>query len=269
MSTALTGQVTHDAAETYEAFFVPALFSQWTGPMLDGADVHERAGARRVVDVACGTGVLARAASARLGPAGSVTGIDPNAGMLAVASRMSPDIAWRAGRAEALPLDDASFDAVLCQFGLMFFDDRVAGLREMARVLRPGGRMAIAVWDSLGRCGGFAELTRLLERVCGKEAADALRAPFGLGDTGELGALFARAGIAGVRIDTLAATARFPSLDAWIRTNVRGWSFSELVDDEQLEALVVQAQHGMARFVDKDGSVAFGVSAHLVSARRP
>ena len=269
MSNALTGQVTHDAAETYEAFFVPALFSPWTGPMLDAAEVHAGASAARILDVACGTGVLARAASARLGPAGSVTGIDPNAGMLAVASRMSPDIAWRAGRAEALPLDDASFDAVLCQFGLMFFDDRVAGLREMARVLRPDGRMAVAVWDSIGRCAGFAELARLLDRMCGQEAADALRAPFALGDTGELGALFARAGIAGVRIDTLAATARFPSLDAWIRTNVRGWSFSELGDEEQLEALVVQAKRGMARFVQEDGSVAFGVSAHLVSARRP
>jgi len=268
MSTALTGQVTDDAAETYEAFFVPALFSQWTGALLDAAGVHERAGARRVLDVACGTGVLARAAGARLGPAGNVTGIDPNAGMLAVARRKSPGITWRAGRAEALPLDDASFDAVLCQFGLMFFEDRAAGLREMMRMLRPGGRMAVAVWDSLGRCDGFAELARLLGRVCGNEAADALRAPFALGDAGELGALFARAGVPRARIDTRTGTAFFPSLDAWIRTNVRGWSFSELVDDEQLDALIGEAQRTMSRFIGQDGSVAFDVSAHLVSASR-
>jgi len=265
-SAAQTGQVGHEAAETYERFFVPALFGQWTQPMLDAASVA--GGSPRILDVACGTGVLARAAAERLGSADSIAGIDPNDGMLAVARRSAPAIEWRAGRAEALPWDDASFDVVLCQFGLMFFEDRETGLREMARVLRAAGRMAVAVWDSLGRCAGFAELTRLLGRVCGQEAADALRAPFALGDTGELGSLFARAGVAGARIDTLAGTARFPSLDAWIRTNVRGWSFSELVDDEQLEALVREAQRGMARFVEPDGSIAFSAPAHLVSASR-
>ncbi|MFO1301461.1 MAG: methyltransferase domain-containing protein [Burkholderiaceae bacterium] len=264
-SAALAGQVGFDAADTYERFFVPALFRQWTGPMLDAARVGPDT--PRVLDVACGTGVLARCAAQRVGTARDIVGVDPNEAMLAVARRVAPDIDWRAGRAEALPCEDASFDAVVCQFGLMFFEDRVAGLRQMLRVLRPGGR--VAVWDALDRTPGFAELVRLLEQTCGSEAADALRAPFSLGNAAELASLARRAGLADPRIETRGGTARFASIDDWIRTNVRGWSFSALVDDDQLATLVAKAQRTMARFVAADASVAFDAPAHLLSARLP
>jgi ubiquinone/menaquinone biosynthesis C-methylase UbiE len=98
-----------------------------------------------VLDVACGTGVVAREAARRVGPAGAVAGLDRNEGMLAVARRMAPGIAWRHGLAEALPFPDGAFDAVICQFGLMFFEDRGKALGEMWRALRPGGRLAVAV----------------------------------------------------------------------------------------------------------------------------
>lgn len=263
---AQTGQVGSDAAATYERFFVPALFAQWAQPMLDAAGVD--GGAARILDVACGTGVLARAAAERLGNAGSIAGVDPNEGMLTVARRVAPTITWRAGRAEALPWPDSSFDVVLCQFGLMFFEDREAGLREMVRVLKPGGRLVVAVWDSLDRSPGFEDLAHLLERISGRPAADALRVPFSLGDTGHLARLFRRAGIADARIETRQGIARFPSLSGWIHTNVRGWAFSDLVDDRQLDALIGAARRSMARHLDAAGAVAFDAPAHLVSARR-
>jgi ubiquinone/menaquinone biosynthesis C-methylase UbiE len=87
-----------------------------------------------VLDVACGTGILASEASARVGPNGYVAGVDPNPGMLAVAARIAPSIEWRKGTAELLPYPDQSFDAVVSQFGLMFFIDRHQALREMLRV---------------------------------------------------------------------------------------------------------------------------------------
>lgn len=264
---ALAGQVSLDAADTYERLFVPALFRQWTGPMLDAARIGPDT--PRVLDVACGTGVLARFAAQRVGTARDVVGVDPNEAMLAVARRVAPEIEWRAGRAEALPCEDAGFDAVVCQFGLMFFEDRIAGLRQMLRVLRPGGRVAVAVWAALDRTPGFAELVRLLERTCADEAADALRAPFSLGDAAELASLASRAGLADPRIETRSGTARFASIDDWIRTNVRGWSFSALVDDDLLATLVDRAQRSMARFVAADGSVAFDAPAHILSARLP
>jgi SAM-dependent methyltransferase len=92
--------------------------------------------------------------------------------MLAVARRKYPSIDWRDGRAESLPFADARFDAVLSQFGLMFFVDKVAALREMRRVLRPRGRLAVAVWDALEQSPGYAAFAALLQRLFGAATAD-------------------------------------------------------------------------------------------------
>src|SRR5262245_46222255 len=155
MSQTDKGQVIASAAEVYEEFFVPALFAQWP-PRVAGA-ARIRPG-QRVLDVACGTGILARSAVALVGPNGSVTGLDINEGMLAVAERKAHGIEWRRGAAEALPFDSESFDAVVSQFGLMFFEDRRSAIKEIVRVLRPGGRLAVAVWDSYKNSPGYAAL---------------------------------------------------------------------------------------------------------------
>ena len=158
MDADLQGQVSGHAAEVYETFFVPALFAPWAPRVADAALL---APGQKVLDVACGTGVLAREAALRVAPDGTVTGLDRNEGMLAVARRAAPGLDWRSGVAEALPFPDRAFDAVVSQFGLMFFDDRAAALREMWRVLRPGGRLVLV--DSLQR-GDHPPYDGLLER---------------------------------------------------------------------------------------------------------
>ena len=105
-------------AEIYEAFFVPALFRQWGPVIAQAAAVVPN---EHVLDVACGTGVLACAAAERVGAGGRVVGLDANPQMLAVARRRRAPVEWVEGRAEQLPFDDRSFDAVLSQFGFMFF----------------------------------------------------------------------------------------------------------------------------------------------------
>jgi ubiquinone/menaquinone biosynthesis C-methylase UbiE len=121
-------QVSGDAAEVYEKCFVPAIFGQWAAQLVDAARV---ASGDRVLDVGCGTGVLARAAADRVGAEGRVTGLDINEGMLAVARRIRPRNDWRLGDATKLPLVDDSYDVVMSQFSLMYFPDRIAALREM------------------------------------------------------------------------------------------------------------------------------------------
>lgn len=253
-------------AEIYDEQFVPALFRHW-GPVL-----CEAAGIRpgqRVLDVACGTGALTQAAAERVGPGGAVTGLDANPEMLAVARRKLPGIAWRDGRAESLPFADASFDAVVSQFGLMFFDDRVAALREMRRVLRPGGRLAVAVCDALDHSPGYAALAALLERLFGTRVADAFRAPFVLGDPATLRALCADAGIAGAQVAQHRGTVRFASIDALVATErACAWTLGGLLDDEQFERLRAEAQRVFEPFVDGSGMVAFAMPALVITAAK-
>ena len=145
-----------DAATGYQELLVPALMEEWAPQVADAAGIRP---GDRVLDVACGTGVLTREAAIRAGPTGAVTGLDLSPEMLAVAARLSPALRWQQGSAEALPFADHSFDAVVSQFGLMFFPDPVAGLREMMRVLALGGRLAVAVWGSLADTPAYAAET--------------------------------------------------------------------------------------------------------------
>jgi SAM-dependent methyltransferase len=250
-------------AEVYEEQFVPALFSQWGPVVCDAAGIRP---GQRVLDVACGTGALTAAVADRVGPDGRVTGLDANPEMLEVARRQHRAIEWRDGRAESLPFADASFDAVVSQFGLMFFENRVAALREMQRVLRPGGSMAVAVCDALARSPGYAALAALLERLFGARVADAFRAPFALGDATDLRALCVEAGIVDARVAQHAGTVRFGSIDALVATErACVWTLGGLLDDAQFARLRREANDLLRPFVDAGGMVAFAMPALLIT----
>jgi ubiquinone/menaquinone biosynthesis C-methylase UbiE len=263
MSDAERGQVITSAAEVYDSFFVPALFEQWTGVVLAAGDV--RAG-HRVLDVGCGTGVLSRAALGRVDDAGQVVGIDPNEGMLSVARRAEPAIEWHTGIAERLPFADGEFDRTVSQFALMFFTDPQAALLEIARVTSPEGRVAVAVWDRLENNAGYARLAELIERLFGSRAAQALRVPFGMGDADALAALASHR-LVEPRVTKHRGTARFASLEAWLHTEMRGWTLADEIDDDGFRALLDAATRELADLVSADG-VAFDVSALVVSGRQ-
>ena len=149
MSKHETWQLAGSAPETYQRALVPAIFAPWVIHVVDLADPRP---GDRVLDVACGTGVVARAAASRVGSAGAVTGIDLNRGMLTVAKSVpgsdqppSAPIHWHEGTADNLPFPSSAFDIVYCQLGLQFFPDRPAALREMHRVLVSGGKLGLMV----------------------------------------------------------------------------------------------------------------------------
>jgi ubiquinone/menaquinone biosynthesis C-methylase UbiE len=263
---ALQAQI--DAATAYEEFFVPVLFQEWALRVVAAAQLQP---GQRVLDVACGTGVLAREAAACVGAAGAVVGIDPNPGMLTVAKRLAPGVEWREGTAEALPYPDRSFNAVVSQFGLMFFTDRRQALREMLRVLAPGGHLAVAVWDSLDHTPAYAAWVALLERVAGQRAADALRAPFVLGDQKELATLFASAGVVAVAITTYHGTAKFPSLRSMVEGDLRAWLpvMGVVLSEEQINRMLEEAEHALCAYVTAERRFEFDLPTHIVTATRP
>jgi SAM-dependent methyltransferase len=255
-------------ARAYEGLHVPALFRQWCPRVLDAAGVEP---GQRVLDVACGTGVLAREAALRVGPRGHVAGVDPGRGMLAVAAELGPQVEWREAAAEALPYPDESFDAVMSQFGLMFFSDRAQALREMIRVLKPGGRLAIAVWDSLENSEAYPIEVEMLERHAGVAAADALRAPFILGDTDALTALVEGSGATSVSVQTEMGTARFPSIRTMVEADLRGWLpvMGVFLEDDQIQSILEEAESALADYVTGEGNVMFNAPAHIVIGTKP
>jgi SAM-dependent methyltransferase len=279
-------------AEVYEAEFVPALFGPFAAVVADAAGVEsapllaalasQRGGsvglgaaqrrlsaAQHVLDVACGTGALTRTVAARVGRAGRVIGLDANPQMLAVARRLDASIEWLEGRAEALPLPDASVDAVVSQFGLMFFDDRVAALREMQRVLEPGGRLAVAVCDAVERSPGYGALATLLHELFGAPVADAFRAPFAIGDATRLAALAREAGLDRAEVLSRTACVRFASIDALVSAERACiWTLGGLLDDAQFARLREAARAVLAPWVQADVSVTFEMPALLIVARK-
>jgi SAM-dependent methyltransferase len=258
------GQVNRDAASVYEEFFVPALFAEWAPRVADRLEPIENG---LVLDVACGTGVLGREIGRRVGPE-RVCAVDCNEGMLAVGRRLAPGIEWRLARAEDLPFEAAQFAAVGSQFGLMFFEDRARSLSEMWRVLAPGGRLAVAVWGALADTPGYNAMVELLHSLFGEEIANELRAPFCLGDSSVLRELFESAGISEPEIETVVGTARFPSIEAWIHTDVRGWTLADRINDEQYALLRRKAPSALADYALEDGRVEFASPAHIVSAQK-
>jgi ubiquinone/menaquinone biosynthesis C-methylase UbiE len=177
------------AMSFYDEIMVPRWFEPWARLLLDKLNPES---GQTVLDVACGPGTVTRLAAQRVGPKGSVTGCDLSPAMLELArSKNSIDasapIEYLECPADALGVPDGVFDLVTCQQGLQFFPDRSAALAEMRRVLRPGGKLGIAVWCSIEDCPPFLALANALEQVLGTEVADAYKGgPWGLSDSASL-----------------------------------------------------------------------------------
>ena len=226
------------APENYERYFVPVI----GGPLArDLIEVAQLKPGERVLDVACGTGVVTRLAAERVGDGGKVAGSDVNPGMLAVARASAPpeaNITWYETGAEAMPLADATFDVVLCQMGLQFFSNKPAALREMARVLAPGGRLVLNVPGPTPE--PMAIMADGLARHVHPEMASFVHLVFSLHDAGELRSLLEDAGFGDVDIQAASRTLRVPPPGDFLWQYVHSTPMAEAVaklDEERRQAL--------------------------------
>jgi ubiquinone/menaquinone biosynthesis C-methylase UbiE len=199
--------------EMYERYLVEPLFRPWAEVVLQRLEL---AAGDRVLDVACGTGIVARLAGQQLGDEARVVGVDLNPQMLAVATAIAPGIDWREGNAGALPVGDTQkFDVVVCQQGLQFFPDKSAAVREMRRVLAPRGRLAVSTWRPLEEIPLLRELHRVAERHVGP----VVDRRHGFGDATSIERLFADAGFQDVRVETMSRTTRIADAAMFVRMN--------------------------------------------------
>ena len=204
-------QIGGNAPESYERHLVPAMFTPWAHDLIARAGLKP---GERVLDMACGTGIVARLAAGQIGDLGHVVGADLNPAMIEIArahaSASGARVEWQEANAMALPWDEGSFDVVLCQQGLQFIPDKEAALREMYRVLEPGGRLALSVWRSLQHAPWERIIAEALERHVSPEAGAGMRTSPSFGDAEALRALITKAGFREVCIHIVILTMRHP-----------------------------------------------------------
>ncbi|HEU4421626.1 MAG TPA: methyltransferase domain-containing protein [Pilimelia sp.] len=259
-----TFQISADQAEIYESRFVPAIFAQWAQPLLAAAGVRP---GQAILDVACGTGILARTAADRVGPTGRVVGVDLNEGMLTVARRLRPDIEWRRGDAADLPLPDAAFDAALCQSALMFFPDVTQALREMARVTKPPGTVGVQVYASLDAQPAYGPWVHMVARHAGPEAINLLSTYWIHGDLDVLRKQFKTAGLDITDVRTVRGTARFGSIEQMVRTEVEATPLVDRVSDDVYQRIIDESADILGAF-QTDTAAELPLDAHIVTAHK-
>lgn len=264
-------QLQGNAAEAYESFLVPVIFRGLADRLVAAAEIRP---GDQVLDVACGTGVVARTVARHVGPGDAVAAIDVNPDMLATAREASgevtPTIAFQQGDVMNLPFEDGAFDVVLCQQAVQFFPDRVAALREMARVTSTGGRVVFSVLRSLDRHPVYEIFARALGEHAGTDAAAMMRSPFALGDREALRTSAHDAGLRDVTVQVSISEERFPSVAELVHWEAASSPLAtELarLDAEGQAALVAQLERDLSPYLDDLGLV-FHNETHIVTATR-
>ena len=269
MSREERGQLSGNAAESYERY-VRLLMEPWVHCLVDVAALQP---AEHILDVACGTGFVARLAAHRVGAKGRVVGVDLNASMIQAARAASgPDletiIEWQAGDAAVLPFENRVFDVVLCQQGVQFFPDRRHALQEMRRVLRVGGRLAFTVWSAIGDTPYHAALAEALARHVGAEAGSMARAASTLHDPMELRELVTSAGFRNINVRPTVKTTKLPLPAEFVPGHLAALPIAQEIarlSVERRDALVQEMTEALGAYVDR-GQLVLPAGAHVVTA---
>ena len=258
---------------------MPALYDRHLGPFIfepyaeDMAERVARFGPRRLLETAAGTGVVTRALARSLPESTAITATDLNQAMVdyAAAQTDARNVTWRQADALALLFPDGSFDAVVCQFGVMFFPDKGAGYREALRVLRPGGRFLFNVWDRIEE----NEISRLVvNALAALFPADPpqflARTPHGYHDVALIRDQLGQVGFADVQIETVAKPARAPSArdpalgfcqGSPMRSEIEARDAGRLAEATDAAAQAVAARYG-------PGPIEGKAQAHVITATR-
>lgn len=264
-------QLNGSAPERYERYAAPFM-APFVEAILEAVGLHPGAA---VLDLACGTGFAARAAAARVGPAGRVSGADINPGMIGVAaehaSRRYPDIEFTVAPAETLPFEDAAFDAVVWQQGVQFFPDLDAAFAETARVTRPGGRFAATAWAARELIPYFVAQYEAVGEHGGKELAEDYEGAFS-GTPERLSAAMLGAGFRDVAVRRITFDIPLPPLDAYAPGQLSSTSWGQAIAGTAGEDALLCAGRAvhtrLAGHTAPDGSAILPFTANLLTGIR-
>jgi ubiquinone/menaquinone biosynthesis C-methylase UbiE len=269
MATSTQWQLTRETAERYEQILVPAILGPAAQALVDWADVQP---GETALDVGCGTGAATRAAAEQVGPTGRAIGLDVNAAMIDVARSLPPiagaAIEWHVHSAYQLPLDNQTVDVVLCAQVLQFLNDRPSAIAEMARVLKPSGRVAVSLWCELHKNPYMHAVAEAIARHIGEETAAALRAAFGFSRATDIRSLLAAAGFRSIKMDIRQLDLDLPPLQEFVPSYMSATpmaaSFSAASKDARASVIQEVAER-LARYTTATG-VRVPFRTHLAMA---
>ena len=248
--------------DIYEDVLVPSIFAPWSSEIIERA--RPIGASDRILDLGCGTGIVARKLRERLGGAAHITGVDASAEMLAKARDLAPDLPWHLGNAMGLPFEDASFELVVSQQMLQFVPDRTAALREIRRVLVSGGRLIAATWRARHELPLYETLGVIAERHLGTPNEKR----FSLGDDASLSRLLADAGFSDIRIEIITRAEHFPEFPYRLSALAANFDLTALDADERERRLATVEAESVeaAKQFAVDGGICAPARANLVIA---
>jgi SAM-dependent methyltransferase len=257
-------EISDELVKMHEQYLVPAIYAQWANRVADIAEIDL---GHHVLDVACGTGTLARAAQLETGLSGKITGLDSNEKMLASAQAHSRGIEWQLGDATKMPFEKNRFDRVMCQFALMFIANRVSVIKEMLRVCKPDGLVVLATWGPLHMGGAYDALINLIRKNLGSHAALKLSSPWSLGKPGVMDALLLTSGVNEYECHQRVGQASYPSMRAFIETHLRLAGEWDDLNDHRLEEIFSAADRHLRPFLAPGGQLVAHLNSNIFTVK--
>jgi ubiquinone/menaquinone biosynthesis C-methylase UbiE len=261
-------QLQGNAARVYEAQKVPAIFRPLAELTLESITLD---GCACVLDVACGTGIVARLLAERLGSRAKVVGVDVNRGMIAVArqytSATGGTVEWHEADVGALPFDEGMFDLAICQQGLQFFPDKAQALQEIRRVLAPRGRIALTVWSEISPM--FLAMADALRQHLNAEIAERLLEPFAFRDAQVIRSMMTEAGFRNITVQTLVLQRQIGPAAESMPQEFAGSQIAEDIAglDQRTKATILRDIGTMLRLYEANGGLVIPQHTHLFEAR--
>lgn len=253
-------------ADKYEQELVPAIFEPWSHSTISVAEPQK---GEYVLDIACGTGIVARNVAQCIDSGGKVVGVDSNPEMLATARSLPspPDVTiqWVEGDAQHLPFAEAIFDIILCQGGLQFIADQYAALQEMHRVLKPGGRMVLMIFREIQYAPAFAILAEKIAPYAAPRMIKSITTPFSLGNADAMQALVEKAGFQQISIRQETRETHFPSAEKFVRARLLATYHHDTVDDQMLARAIKEVGEALRPY-EVNGELVFPMTGYLLLA---
>ncbi len=260
-------QLSGDGPDAYEKYIVPAYTGAWAKEIVNRACLGV---GEKILDVACGTGLVARTASEKQNSSDLIYGIDVNEVMVKKAREIEANINWHHSDVTDMPFPDNKFDVIFCQQGLQYFPDSSLALKEMKRVLIENGRILLSVWRPIEYSPFYESLCKVLEKYINAKAASMLSGAFSFGDDKKLKTIFANAGFSSININIVVKQMSYSPFEEFVMGGIMATPFFKDIQQMQKskrEEMLLEIYKSNQDYIDDNGLVA-PLESYIVNAKK-